>query len=157
MLSASAASRRYWSRARAGPTRLSAGAAPGGTRLSTSPGRRTRGSSFRWRSAAPPRRRSAVLSSSQPPPEAVVLGLFGPTASGKSAVAEAIARKIPAKLVAADSAQLYRGLPILTNQSSAALVGIWQLDHEASVAEYQALAHEAIDAVVAAGRTPVVV
>ena len=41
MQSASAASRRYWSRARAGPTRLSAGAAPGGTRLSTSPGRRT--------------------------------------------------------------------------------------------------------------------
>ena len=96
-------------------------------------------------------------SSSQPPPEPVVLGLFGPTASGKSAVAEAIARKIPAELVAADSAQLYRGLPILTNQSSAALVGIWQLDHEASVAEYQELAHAAIDTALAAGRTPVVV
>ena len=37
------------------------------------------------------------------------------------------------------------------------LVGIWELDHEASVAEYQALAHEAIDAALAAGRTPVVV
>ena len=86
-----------------------------------------------------------------------VIAIFGPTASGKSAVAEALARRIPADLISADSAQLYRGLPILTNQSPAALVGIWELDHEASVAEYQALAHEAIDAALAAGRTPVVV
>jgi tRNA dimethylallyltransferase len=86
-----------------------------------------------------------------------VIGIFGPTASGKSAVAEVIARRIPAELVSADSAQLYRGLPILTNQSPAALVGVWALDHDASVGEYQELAHEAIDAALAAGRTPVVV
>jgi tRNA dimethylallyltransferase len=86
-----------------------------------------------------------------------VLAIFGPTASGKSAVAEAIATRIEADLVAADSAQLYRGLPILTNQSSAALVGIWPLDHEASVAEFQELAHGAIDGSLAAGRTPIVV
>lgn len=86
-----------------------------------------------------------------------VIAIFGPTASGKSAVAEAVARRIPADLVSADSAQLYRGLPILTNQSPAALVAIWALDHEASVAEYQSLAHAAIDASLAAGRTPVVV
>ncbi len=96
-------------------------------------------------------------SSSQPPPEPAVVGLFGPTASGKSPVAEAIARKIPAELVSADSAQLYRGVPILTNQSPAALVAVWELDHEASVAEYQVLAHAAIDAALASGRTPVVV
>ena len=96
-------------------------------------------------------------SSPPPPPEPAVLGVFGPTASGKSAVAEAIAGRIPAELVSADSAQLYRGLPILTNQSPATLVGIWELDHEASVAEYQELAHEAIDGALAAGRTPVVV
>jgi tRNA dimethylallyltransferase len=86
-----------------------------------------------------------------------VLAIFGPTASGKSAVAEAVARRIPAEIVSADSAQLYRGLPILTNQSTAALVAIWRLEHEASVVEYQQLAHEAIDAALAAGRTPVVV
>ena len=86
-----------------------------------------------------------------------VIAIFGPTASGKSAVAEAIARREPADLVAADSAQLYRGLPLLTNQSPAALVGIWDLDHEASVGEYQALAHDAIDAALADGRRPVVV
>ena len=86
-----------------------------------------------------------------------VLAIFGPTASGKSAVAGRIAERVPARLVAADSAQLYEGLPILTNQSPAALVGIWQLDHEASVAEYQVLAHEAIDTALADGLTPIVV
>ena len=86
-----------------------------------------------------------------------VLGIFGPTASGKSAVAEAVARRVPAEIVSADSAQLYRGLPVLTNQTSAALVAIWGLDHEASVAEYQTLAHDAVDSVLAAGRTAVVV
>jgi len=86
-----------------------------------------------------------------------IIAIFGPTASGKSAVAEAVARRIPANLISADSAQLYRGLPILTNQSPAALVGIWELGHEASVGEYQVLAHEAIDSALAAGRTPLVV
>jgi tRNA dimethylallyltransferase len=87
----------------------------------------------------------------------IVFAIFGPTASGKSAIAGAIAARICADLIAADSAQLYRGLPILTNQSPAALVGVWELDHEASVAEFQALAHAAIDASLDVGRTPIVV
>jgi len=86
-----------------------------------------------------------------------VLAIFGPTASGKSAVAETLADRIPARIISADSAQLYRGLPILTNQSPAALVAIWDLDHEASVAEYQGLAHAEIDGALAKGSTPVVV
>jgi tRNA dimethylallyltransferase len=86
-----------------------------------------------------------------------VIAIFGPTASGKSAVAEEIARRIPAELVSADSMQAYRGLPTLTNQSPARLVGIWDLDHEASLGEYQELAHTAIDEILAAGRTPIVV
>jgi tRNA dimethylallyltransferase len=89
----------------------------------------------------------------------LALAIFGPTASGKSAVAEEVARRIPAELVSADSMQVYRGLPILTNQSDrpARLVAIWKLDHEASVGEYQELAHAAIDEILASGRTPVVV
>jgi tRNA dimethylallyltransferase len=86
-----------------------------------------------------------------------VLGIFGPTASGKSAVAEALASNMPARIISADSAQLYEGLPILTNQSPAALVAIWDLEHEASVAGYQRLAHAEIDAARAVGSTPVVV
>ena len=88
-----------------------------------------------------------------------VLAIFGPTASGKTAVAEALAERSPAELVSADAMQVYRGLPILTNQSPepTRLVGIWDLEHESSVGEYQALAHAAIDEILAAGKTPVVV
>ncbi len=92
-----------------------------------------------------------------PPTPASVLGLFGPTASGKTGVAEAIARRIPAELVSADSMQAYRGLPILTNQGLGRLVGIWPLDRQGSVGEFQELAHAAIDEILAAGKTPVVV
>ena len=54
--------------------------------------------------------------------------------------------------------QVYQGLPILTNQDAGArLVGIWPLDRQGTVGEFQALAHRAIDEIVAAGRTAVVV
>jgi tRNA dimethylallyltransferase len=86
-----------------------------------------------------------------------VLAIFGPTASGKTAVAQALAERIPAELVSADSMQVYSGLPILTNQAPARLVGIWPLDHDASVAEYQRLAHATIDEILASGRTAIVV
>jgi tRNA dimethylallyltransferase len=88
-----------------------------------------------------------------------VFAIFGPTASGKSDIAEAIAERIPAALISADAMQVYRGLPILTNQSAreTELVAIWELDHEASVGEYAELAHAAVDRALAEGRTPVVV
>ena len=88
-----------------------------------------------------------------------VLAIFGPTASGKTAVAEAVAARLPAEIVSADSMQVYRGLPILTNQSErpTRLVAIWPLSHEASLGEYQALAHAAIDEIAGAGRIPIVV
>ena len=67
----------------------------------------------------------------------MVIAIFGPTASGKTAVAEAIADATPAEVISADSMQVYDGLPILTNQPvrPAALVAIWPLDHEGSVAD----------------------
>ena len=88
-----------------------------------------------------------------------VIGIFGPTASGKSRVAAEVAGRIPAELVSADALQVYRGLPILTNQPSepTRMVGIWSLDRETSVGEYAPLAHAAVDEILAAGRTPIVV
>ena len=88
-----------------------------------------------------------------------VLALFGPTASGKTAVAEEIATRVPTEIVSADSMQVYRGLPILTAQPErpTRLVAIWALDHDASVVEYQELAHRAIDDALVRDRTPVVV
>ena len=99
------------------------------------------------------------MSSSSPALGSVadVLAIFGPTASGKSAVAEEVARLIPAELVSADAMQVYRGLPLLTNQSDARLVGYLGLDEEGSVADYERRAHAAVDEILAAGRTPIVV
>ncbi|MDQ3822386.1 MAG: (d)CMP kinase, partial [Actinomycetota bacterium] len=75
-----------------------------------------------------------------------VVAIFGPTASGKTAVAEAVADALGGEVVSADSMQVYRGLPVLTNQPKrpTRLVAVWPLDHEASVGEYQPLAHGAV-------------
>jgi tRNA dimethylallyltransferase len=88
----------------------------------------------------------------------LVIGLFGPTASGKSDVAAALTELMPAEVVSADAMQVYEGLPVLTNRSAhpERLVGIWPLTHTASVGEYAPLAHAAIDEILAAGRTPLV-
>jgi tRNA dimethylallyltransferase len=88
-----------------------------------------------------------------------VVGIFGPTASGKTDVAEALADRLDAELVSADAMQVYRGLPILTNQSQrpTKLVGTKSLEEEMTVGEYQRLAHEAIDEALARGRIAIVV
>jgi tRNA dimethylallyltransferase len=88
-----------------------------------------------------------------------VIAIYGPTASGKTAVAEAVTKLIPAEVVSADAAALFRGLDILTAapEYPARLVGVFDVEHEVSVGEFQRLAHEAIDDVLARGRTPVVV
>jgi len=89
----------------------------------------------------------------------LVIGLFGPTASGKSDVAAAVTELASAEVVSADAMQVYEGLPILTNRSPhrERLVGIWPLSHVASVGEFAPLAHEAVDEILASGRTPLVV
>jgi tRNA dimethylallyltransferase len=81
---------------------------------------------------------------------AEVVAVFGPTASGKSAVAEAVAGRLGTEVVSADAMQVYRGLPILTNQPSTPtrLVGIRALDEEMSVGAFGELAHGEIDALV---------
>jgi tRNA dimethylallyltransferase len=66
---------------------------------------------------------------------------------------------VPAEIVSADSAAVYRELPILTAAPSrpTRLVGFASLDGEISVGEYQRLAHDAIDEIVAAARLALVV
>ncbi|HEU5213106.1 MAG TPA: tRNA (adenosine(37)-N6)-dimethylallyltransferase MiaA [Gaiellaceae bacterium] len=84
--------------------------------------------------------------------------MFGPTASGKTAVAEQVARSLGGAVVSADSMQAYRGVPIITAQPErpTALVAIWPLSHEGSIGEYAELAHVEIDRLLAEGRVPVV-
>ena len=90
------------------------------------------------------------------PPE--VVAVFGPTASGKTAVAEILAGELGTEVVSADALQVYRGLPILTNQPAlpTRLVAIRDLADEFSVGEYAQLAHEEIDELVQANGTAVV-
>jgi tRNA dimethylallyltransferase len=87
-----------------------------------------------------------------------VVGLFGPTASGKSGVAGILRERLGGEVVSADSAALYAGIPVLTAAPDypARLVGVVPLDREVSVGEFQRLAHAAIDEILAAGRTAIV-
>ena len=92
-----------------------------------------------------------------PPPP--VVAIYGPTASGKTAVAGLLRERLGGEVVSADAAALYAGLPLLTAapEYPARLVGIFPLAEEVSVGRFQHLAHEAIDEIVAEGRTAVVV
>lgn len=92
-----------------------------------------------------------------PDPPAVV-AVFGPTASGKTAVAEALADRLRTEVVSCDALQVYRGLPLLTSQPErpTRLVAIRDLSEEMSVGLYQHLAHAAIDELVATRGSAVV-
>lgn len=89
---------------------------------------------------------------------AEVVAIFGPTASGKSAVAEAAAALLETEVVSADALQVYRGIPIITNQPErpTRLVAIRGLEEEMSVGAYADLAHAEIDALVAGNGSAVV-
>ena len=87
-----------------------------------------------------------------------VVGIFGPTASGKSAVAQELAARTGTEVVSADALQVYAGIPILTNQSAEAtrLTAFRELSDEMSVGEYATLAHAEIDDLVGAHGSAVV-
>jgi tRNA dimethylallyltransferase len=94
-----------------------------------------------------------------------VLVIGGPTASGKSALALALAERLDGVVVNADSMQVYRELPILTAQPDAAtqaraphaLYGILGIDERCSAGRWQALARAGIAEAQGQGRLPVVV
>ena len=100
-----------------------------------------------------------MASSSLPAPAPDVVALFGPTASGKTAVAERLISLLDARAISADSAALYAGLPVLTAAPPypTELVGVVPLSEGVSVGAYQRLAHAAIDGAVAAGKRALVV
>ena len=92
-----------------------------------------------------------------------VLVVAGPTASGKSALAARLARELDGIVINADSMQVYRDLPILTAQPSAAemavvphrLYGFLALDDSCSADRWAGLARTEIDAAHKAGKVPV--
>ncbi|TXS53958.1 tRNA (adenosine(37)-N6)-dimethylallyltransferase MiaA [Streptomyces sp. uw30] len=102
---------------------------------------------------------------SSAPPSPRVIAVVGPTAAGKSDLGVFLARQLGGEVVNADSMQLYRGMDIgtakLTPEERAGvphhLLDIWDVTVTASVAEYQRLARERIDALLAEGRWPILV
>ncbi len=62
--------------------------------------------------------RDTALSQSAKPVAKPVIVIAGPTASGKSALAVDLAERVSGVVINADSMQVYRGLEILTPESS---------------------------------------
>ncbi|WP_328479344.1 tRNA (adenosine(37)-N6)-dimethylallyltransferase MiaA [Streptomyces sp. NBC_00377] len=102
---------------------------------------------------------------SSAPPAPHVIAVVGPTAAGKSDLGVFLAQRLGGEVVNADSMQLYRGMDIgtakLTPEERGGvphhLLDVWDVTETASVAEYQRLARERIDALLAEGRWPVLV
>jgi tRNA dimethylallyltransferase len=94
-----------------------------------------------------------------------VVAVVGPTATGKSDLAVAIAQRLGGEVINADSMQLYAGMDIGTAKLPVAdrhgiehhLLDIWPIRKSAAVAEYQLLARLAIAAISDRGRLPVLV
>ncbi len=94
-----------------------------------------------------------------------VIAVVGPTAAGKSRLSVDLAREVGGEVVNADSMQLYRGMDIGTAKLTGSerggvphhLLDVWDIRQTASVAEYQRMARESIDGILARGRVPVLV
>ena len=94
-----------------------------------------------------------------------VLAVVGPTATGKTALAVAVAQRIGGEVVNADSMQLYRGMDIGTAKPDLAerggvphhLLDLWHVRDAASVAEYRDQARGQIDRLRSAGVVPILV
>lgn len=94
-----------------------------------------------------------------------MLAVVGPTATGKSDLAVALAQRLNGEIINADSMQLYVGMDIGTAKLPLSerggiphhLLDIWPLDKSAAVAEYQALARAAIVEISDRGRLPILV
>jgi tRNA dimethylallyltransferase len=94
-----------------------------------------------------------------------VVAVVGATAAGKSDLGVALAQELGGEVVNTDSMQLYRGMDIGTAKLTMTerqgvphhLLDVWDVTVAASVAEYQRMARATIDALLAQGRTPVLV
>ena len=92
-----------------------------------------------------------------------LLAIVGSTASGKSALAVALARALGGEIVSCDSMQIYRRMNIGTAKPTAAemaqiphhLIDVAEPDTPFSCAEYVTLAAKSVDEITARGKLPV--
>jgi tRNA dimethylallyltransferase len=98
-------------------------------------------------------------------PATPIAAIIGPTASGKSELAMAIAASLPVEILVADSRQVFRGLSIGTEKPSSAdqravphhLLDLVDPDDTFTVADWLAHARPLVDQVAARGRLPLLV
>ncbi len=96
---------------------------------------------------------------------AKVVCLMGPTASGKTALALALAQQIPAEIISVDSALVYRGMDIGTAKPTADeravavhhLIDILDPTQSYSAADFRSDALRLIAEILERGRTPILV
>jgi tRNA dimethylallyltransferase len=97
-----------------------------------------------------------------PPP---ILGVVGPTASGKSDLALALAERLDVEILVADSRQVYRGMDVGTAKPDAAaqarvphhLIDLVEPNEPFTVADWVARARAVTEAVARRGHRPLVV
>lgn len=105
------------------------------------------------------------LGSSPMMPDVPVLAVVGPTGTGKSDLAVALAHEIGGEVVNADSMQFYRGMDIGTAKLPLPeregiphhLLDILEVRDEASVADFQTMARQLFDDIISRGKVPIVV
>ena len=93
------------------------------------------------------------------------IAVFGPTASGKSALGLALAHELDGEVVNVDSMQLYRGMDIGTAKLTPAeregiphhQLDVWDVSETASVARYQRDAIADVEDIMARGKMPILV
>jgi len=91
------------------------------------------------------------------------IAIVGPTATGKSALAVALAEELGGEVVNADAMQLYRGMDIGTAKVTPAerrgvphhLLDVLDVTETASVAAYQRDARATVEGLLAEGRVPI--
>ncbi len=93
-----------------------------------------------------------------------ILVILGPTASGKSALAVEMARKLGGEVISADSRQVYKGLNIGTGKITKRemkgvphhLLDIVDPKKQFSVMEFKTLAEKAIEDILSRGKLPII-
>lgn len=94
-----------------------------------------------------------------------IICIVGPTASGKTSLAIALAKKHNGEIISADSMQIYKGMDIGTAKPSLEeldmvphhMIDFLPPDKNFSVSDYVKLASEIIEHIVSRGRTPFIV
>ena len=107
----------------------------------------------------------ALPSDASRPASAPVVAICGPTASGKTAAALAVASRLPVEIISVDSAQVYRGMDVGTAKPTAEeraavphhLIDIADPADAYSAARFAQDARQAIDDIRSRGRLPVLV